>query len=338
MPRRSTDTLTRQWALLQMIPRYPQKRTTRDLHEKLVDDGYEIDKRTTERDLNKLSIIFMFTSEMDGKTQYWFWQEKQKGVEVPGMTPTTAMVMRMAEDQLRPLLPASIFANLDIYFQRARAILKESKFGDWPRRVRAIQRGPLQTPPAVSEEVSKAVHTALLERRCFEVDYASRSRGERKRHRVHPLGLVTRNGIFYLVCTLGEYDDVRHLALHRMSAPEPLPEPCRERPDFDFDAYIVQEKAFGYRRSQQPLKLEMRVNHDIAFHLGESPLSEDQHISDLDDAWKKVRATVPDTEELRWWILGFGGGIEVLKPKRLRDEFLGVIRELSANYGITGDD
>ncbi len=34
-----------------------------------------------------------------------------------------------------------------------------------------------------------------------------------------------------------------------------------------------------------------------------------------------VESTVLDTAQLRWWLLGFGGRVEVLEPEFLRDEF-----------------
>lgn len=45
-----------------------------------------------------------------------------------------------------------------------------------------------------------------------------------------------------------------------------------------------------------------------------------------------VRATVADTTQLRWWLLGFGEKVEVLKPKRLREEFRAVSRKLAERH------
>ena len=30
-----------------------------------------------------------------------------------------------------------------------------------------------------------------------------------------------------------------------------------------------------------------------------------------------IKATLPDTSQLRWWLLGFGSGVEVLGPSSL---------------------
>ena len=34
-----------------------------------------------------------------------------------------------------------------------------------------------------------------------------------------------------------------------------------------------------------------------------------------------VEATVSDTADLRWWLLGFGSSVEVLEPTSLREQF-----------------
>jgi predicted DNA-binding transcriptional regulator YafY len=45
-----------------------------------------------------------------------------------------------------------------------------------------------------------------------------------------------------------------------------------------------------------------------------------------------VKATVADTAQLRWWLLGFGARVEVRKPKRLREEFRMISRRLFERY------
>jgi predicted DNA-binding transcriptional regulator YafY len=38
------------------------------------------------------------------------------------------------------------------------------------------------------------------------------------------------------------------------------------------------------------------------------------------DTLNRVEATVADTGQLRWWLLGFGGRVEVQEPLGLREE------------------
>jgi predicted DNA-binding transcriptional regulator YafY len=45
-----------------------------------------------------------------------------------------------------------------------------------------------------------------------------------------------------------------------------------------------------------------------------------------------VEATVQDTQQLRWWLLGFGDQVEVVEPGELRNEFLQVAKGMIGLY------
>ncbi len=45
-----------------------------------------------------------------------------------------------------------------------------------------------------------------------------------------------------------------------------------------------------------------------------------------------ITATVKDTRQLKWWLLGFADQVEVIKPKRLRDEFIEIGNNLVNRY------
>ena len=46
----------------------------------------------------------------------------------------------------------------------------------------------------------------------------------------------------------------------------------------------------------------------------------------------RVKATLEDTAQLRWWVLGFSDQVEVLGPKGLRDEFIEVTKKMVSIY------
>lgn len=69
-----------------------------------------------------------------------------------------------------------------------------------------------------------------------------------------------------------------------------------------------------------------------ALHLHEARLSADQTLRDEPDSRVRLTATVPDTGELRWWLLGFGDGVEVLGPEELRKEFAAIAQAMADTY------
>jgi predicted DNA-binding transcriptional regulator YafY len=45
-----------------------------------------------------------------------------------------------------------------------------------------------------------------------------------------------------------------------------------------------------------------------------------------------IKATALDSNELRWWLLGFGDKVEGLGPERLRGEFNTIASRLAKRY------
>jgi predicted DNA-binding transcriptional regulator YafY len=330
--RKATDTLSRQWLMLQKIPAYPRRISTRAMHDYVRAEGHEVDLRTTQRDLDRLSTDFPLTSILVGRTNYWQWAKGAHALEIPSMTPATALVFQLVAQYLRPLMPRQTLELIEPYIGRAATVLKATRFRGWRKNVRMLSRGPELRPPEIAKDVRDVVYAALMDNRQFTVRYHARSRGEPAEYVVNPLGLVVRDGITYVVATLWDYDDVKHLALHRMSHAGPGERPVKRPKGFDLDDYIGRQASFAYPLSQGELRLRARFRNEAAYHLRESSLSADQTLRAEGESHTILSATVPDSSEIRWWLLGFGDQVEVLSPKQLRQEFAGVTSGMARLY------
>ena len=60
--------------------------------------------------------------------------------------------------------------------------------------------------------------------------------------------------------------------------------------------------------------------------------NKNQKLKQLENGKFLLKASLPNTEQLRWWLLGFGDRVEVLKPKSLRKEFITTVKGLSKIY------
>lgn len=319
----NADTLGRQWLMLQCIPRSPAKVTARELARRLADEGFDVTKRTVERDLAALSRTFPIASDERGKPFGWSWQKDAPQFSLPGMSPLQAMVLNLARTHLQPLLPAHLLEPLQPYFRQADVALRQSlgKRGvtEWSKRVAVVQPTQPLLPPRVDASALAIVHGAIARQRQIELRYRSRGAGKSMRYAVHPLGLVYRGIVGYLVGTIGDYDDPRQFALHRIETAKLLDGSARLLKGFDLHGY-AHSGAFGFM-DNGPIKLVLRMEAPAAAHLHETPLSEDQVISDGErDGWVRITATVDDTSQLRWWLQGFGDQVEVVSPRGLRAE------------------
>lgn len=336
-----SDTLSRQWLMLQWIPRQPRKITSRELVEHLQSEGFVIAKRTVERDLVALSGVFPLMADERNKPFGWSWQKDAPQFSLPGMAPLQALVLNLARGHLAPLLPAHLLQPLEPYFQQAdvtlRQTLGKSGLRGWNKRVAIVQPTQPLLPPKINAKAIAVIHAALAEQRQVELRYRSASADKVMRYNVHPLGLVYRGVLGYLVCTIAEYEDPRMLALHRIDAAKPRDAATCAPPGFDLQAY-AHSGAFGFL-DNGPIKLVLRMEAPAAAHLIETPLSKDQVITDDErDGWVRIAATVDDTSQLRWWVLGFGDQVEVVSPHKLRRTITADLAAASTNYQTAGSE
>ena len=332
--REATDTTLRYLKLLACLPRHPDRIGARALQGRLERDNpeYAVSLRTMQRDLERLSGIFPISCIERGRAKYWFWTEKDALTQIPDMGAPTALALRMAEEYLQAVLPPPTLDLLRPYFKHARAVLADTELGAWASKVRIIHRGPDLIPPAVQAEVHQAVCEALLGGNQLRVTYRRRGGATPSERLLHPTGLVTRAGVVYLVASVGDYSDLRHFALHRMTAAQVLPEKARPASGFSLDRHVHADDAFAYPLSGRPMSLKLLAADAVVEHLSESRLSEDQRITPGPDGRTLIEATVADTRELRWWLRGFGDHVEVQSPAALRSEFKEQSRALHELY------
>jgi predicted DNA-binding transcriptional regulator YafY len=243
-------------------------------------------------------------------------------------------MLAMAETHLQHLLPVSVLEQLRGYFgaahQRLDAEPAPSHSRRWLDKVRSVPAAQMLLAPAVAPAVRDAVTDALLHERQLDIRYRRRGEEAVMEARVHPLALVQRGPVLYLSCLFFDYDDARMLPLHRVESAHERDEASRYPKDFSLDAQIERgEWAFGAGES---IKLEAVFAPGYGDHLYETPLSKDQVIETLPNDRLRVTATVADTPQLVWWLLGFGGGVEVVAPRELREAICGEIKNANAVY------
>jgi len=331
-----SDTTLRHLETLRAIPRHPRKTTASEVHRHLLGAGFDIDKRSVERDLHKLSTFYPISCDDSGRPAGWFWQAGAADLIAPGLTTGEALELELLAQHLKPLLPAGAWASLQPRLTAAKATLKtlsSAPLARWRKRVAIIEDGPPLQVPDVAPEVLATVHEGLLHSRRIAVDYRAVEADKARRFEINPTALVYMGQVGYLVGTLWNYNDLRHLALHRMSKPELLETPATLPQDFDLGAYLREQSAFDFPGTEE-LRLHLRVQGWMARHLEERRLSKDQRIApeaEVSDTWI-VQATVRESERLVWWLRSHGEAVEVIAPAALRQRLAGEFSALAARY------
>ncbi len=334
---RSNDTLYRQWLLLKKIPRFPSYITITALHAHLENEGYQVDIRTVQRDLDKLAHTFPLNAKSQGRTNLWYWEESAQVQDLPNMDIATALAFAMASSYLQSILPQTTLSLLQPYFQRADAVLSanhQSRLHNWPEKVAVIGHGPELLKPKIDSSIRQVVYEALMKERQIYAIYQPRNK-DKTEYLIHPLGLVNRQNVIYLVCTLWNFKDIKQLALHRFHQAE-LREEAAERPEsFNLQDYILKDYQFAYPLSDKPIKLQALFQRNAVIHLYETPLTEDQTLTTQADGRVLLQASLVDSLELRRWLSSFGSQVEVVGPDELRAFFVQEAKLIMEKYSVS---
>jgi len=326
------DTIYRHWLILRMIPRRTRISTTDILGRLKSEYGIETTLRTIQRDLITLEAS-EFPLECDSsRPAGWSWRKDAPAFDIPNMDPVTALTFKLAEKHITRMMPQGVISALKPYTKAADERLKltaKSTLSRWPDKVRVVSRNLAMIPPAVSEDVSDAVYSALLEERRFKADYRTIS-GKMKTYEVNPLGMAFVDGLTYLIASLNEHQDPVLLLLHRIRNVKPLGKLVTVPENFNLDAYIARNLAFPVGKDIM-LKIQFSQQSDVQ-RLAEAPIAGDQKIGEADNGKFELTATVIDTLQLRWWLRGYGERVEVVEPVALRNDFVELAAQMAEMY------
>jgi len=307
MPKRpdTKETVLLALELMRRIPR-GRKVTAKELHEQLADTDMGRDLRTVQRQLEMLSEHFEIERDERNKPYGYRWKDRAKGLALPMLTEQESLLLTLSEQHLRSLLPASLMKSMEGFFTQARTNLapysNAKREREWLKKVRVVSTTQPLLPPRIKPGVFEQVSNALYANQWLVVEYENAS-GKRTQAEVMPLGLAQQGPRLYLVCRFQGYDNERSLAMHRIHTAKATTLTFERPKGFDLEKYD-NDGRFGFGEGKR-IKLTFRIDKEAGFHLLESPLSEDQQVKELEDAYE-ISATVVDSAMLDRWLRGFG--------------------------------
>ncbi len=331
------QTIGLQLALLRRIPPVGSKSVTaQELWQQVTDAGHVCTLRTVQRQLSALIKEFDIDCLDQAKPFAYIWKGQRSKVSFfPGLETHEALLLVLAEEQLRYMLPASVLSSLSTFFEQANRKLENAHLRadvhpeiklsrQWLDKVRVVNSSVPMTPPHIEKAVFETVSNALFANQILKLDYEN-AKGEKKTKYVHPLGLAQQGVRMFLVCRFEGYDNERNLAMHRIYRAVNTGQPFTRPVNFNLLAY-EEEGRFAFGDGQR-IELELWVSEPMGRLLTETRLSADQILEPMLEPdvpphriarlGRRLRSTVVKSSNLVWWLRGQGNSIHVLHPKDL---------------------
>ena len=311
--------------MLEILKRIPRNFsvTAEELQEQLAAKGMQRDLRSIQRHLQTLCEHFSIDCNKRGKPYSYRWKEAPQGIAMSILSPQESLLLKLAHDHLRSLLPPKLDKTMAGFFEQAERNLgpgtEFEQERDWLRKVRIVPTTQPLLPPEVRPEVFDAVADALFQNHYLDIVYRNAS-GHVVDNKVMPLGIMQQGPRMYLVCRFDGYDDARTLALHRFVSASTSTLPFTYPKDFNLADYTA-EGRFAYGEGKK-VRLSFRIDKGAGLHLTETPLSQDQKVVEHGDCYA-ITATVVESLLLEQWLLSFGEDVWSVRRRSVRNEVAG---------------
>ncbi len=319
MPKRP-DTHATVLLALELLRRIPRGRkvTASELHGQLTEAGFIRELRTIQKQLGMLASHFDIECDRRNKPFGYSLKPGSAGFAVSALGEQESLLLTLAEQHLRNLLPAALIKSMEGFFQQARTSTEPNTrpklAQQWLSKVRVVSETQPLLPPELKPGVLDAVSRALYGNQWLTIDYR-KANGESWQRNVMPLGLAQQGPRLYLVGRYENEGKTFQLALHRMQSAHATTLSFVRPKDFDLQKYDEDEK-FGFGEGKR-IRLHFTIDKEVGSHLLETPLSKDQTVKDLGDQLR-ISATVVDSARLDWWLRGFGDTVDQLRKIKIR--------------------
>ena len=311
---RSNSSASDSLLLLTVLKRIPHNRwiSTVELMNELQEAGSPIPIRRLQRVLQRLCSSEEFSVVCDTRAKPYGYRRMNPKSDLGGtrLKPEECVVLRLAEEQMKYLLPSAVMESLRPLFDRAREAMKESPVGDpaagWLKKVATVPGKLPVMPSKILPRIFSAVSKALWNNTKLDIEYENSS-GDVKTGTVSPLGLVQQDERMYLFCVFEGFKDVRHLALHRLRSAEALPFVADRPDDFDLDAYVAQ-RHFNFSNGEKVCLVLESDDGYLKRYLTETPLNSTQKLTERADGFWRCEAVLDDSPLIDAWAAMWGKG------------------------------
>ncbi len=246
---------------------------------------------------------------------------------------------------------ATVYEVLFLYFSLAvfqfleGTVIRDGVEGLWERfakslprregaRLNEFSRKFFAVPYAMKDyreydEQLDVIVRCLVDQRRARIDYAGLL-GDGKVHEFDPYTLAMYRGGLYLIGRSNRGNRILKLAVERIRSLEAMPTRFEYPRGYSPEKHT--EGVFGIIEGDER-KVEILIHSpETEAYLRARRIHPTQEFRSRRAGGTVLSMTVRGTDELKYWILGLGSHVEVLKPAALREEVATVLRKAAGRY------
>ena len=325
--------LIRQWRLLRFLADARTGYTVKDLKQEM---GVSIE--TIRRDLKDLGHAGFKVCESVGYRGVKRW--RVEGFEDNfGFTITDLVSIYMGRQFLEPLAGTPFWDGQQKVFSKIRGALGPSAINYLKKLSASLHATTVGASDYTKRsELIDRLMVAVEDHLISLIVYQSDRSTEPVEQEVYPQGFVFHRGSLYLIAWSSRRGEIRTYKMDRIEDVHPTKLRASVPQEFDLAEWL--EHSFGVFRSGSTELQTIRIHftRDVARYVQESRWHGSQKLTTQPDGSLIAEFSLPDTQEIKRWIMSFGPNAMVLGPQELVDEVSSELQRMLSSYTATREE
>ena len=276
---------------------------------------FEISLKTAQRDIefmrDRLNCPLLYDKSQKG----YLYEDDTFSLPMVYLSSEELASLLIARKFLKDISGGYVGKEISTVIEKLTAILKkhvaEENLIDNALSFQLVEYSP------APEEVFKDVLEGCLKRKSLNFTYRTLSRDDKTERTVDPYHLLNYMGTWHLIAYCHLRQDLRNFVFGRINNLKVLEQSFTMPNNFNIQEHI--QSAFGIYKGLPTKEVTIRFSPEKARWITGQVWHKDQKTKFLKDGSLELSFPIADFAEIKMEILKHGSGVEVIRPKALRE-------------------
>lgn len=329
---RDVSQVERQLFILSLLSESKKGCTIEDIIRQLSIIGIAVSRRTIERDIDFISTgNFFVTEERRGREIYY--KANKFAIKNVAFTPSELISLYFIKELLISYSALDIGITSSNLINRIMLNLPkpDKAYIEAISELLKVHQSYTGLEKDLSMEIINTIRRSIEKNEKLFIIYHSFHKDEITERIFDPYLIEICEGCYHLIGYCHYRNGIRDLRISRIKKAKPLDEKFK-RPENFYENY--KKDRFGKLAGEEEIELILKFNGEAARYIKEYEAAKADVLVEEGDGSLLFRKNTTLTPDIIQWILGFGEGVKVLKPVRVKDMVVEQIKGMVERYGI----
>jgi len=293
-----------------------------------VANEFEVDRKTVQRNIDNMRDLGA-PIEYDKKRRGYYYTEPNYFFPSIQLTQSDVFAFVVNEQILKQ------YQDAPYYQQIKQAIEKIIQF--IPDKLASEEMASVfsfQSPPSspVNKQHFQILQDAAYQERQVKIKYHSQHTDHANERIVDPYAIRNQQGAWYLIGYCHNRNQVRIFALNRILSITPTEVDFYKPTNFDIEEFL--KESFSIYRDDKTYHIKLKFSPYQARWIRERQWHKTQQLTKLNDGSLILEMDVQGLDEVKRWVMQYGGEVEVVEPVNLREEIIKELKKMVQQYEV----